>query len=132
MSFSNKLLKSLTNILPSPFSIAIILTSISFIAAFFLTPVGKISETPVFDILGFWETGFWDLLKFGMQMMLMLVLGHTLALTKPVDKLVRIFSQSGTNTANAAFTVTFFTIIVSLFNWGLGLIFGAVFARKKG
>ncbi len=132
MSFSNKLLKSLTNILPSPFSIAIILTSISFIAAFFLTPVGKISETPVFDILGFWETGFWDLLKFGMQMMLMLVLGHTLALTKPVDKLVRIFSQSGTNTANAAFTVTFFTIIVSLFNWGLGLIFGAVLARKTG
>ncbi len=132
MSFSNKFLKSLTNILPSPFSIAIILTSISFIAAYFLTPVGKISETPVFDILGFWETGFWDLLKFGMQMMLMLVLGHTLALTKPVDKLVRIFSQSGTNTANAAFTVTFFTILVSLFNWGLGLIFGAVLARKTG
>ena len=35
-------------------------------------------------------------------------------------------------TAQAAATVTFFTILVSLFNWGLGLIFGAIFARKTG
>ncbi len=132
MRFSRKVLKILTNILPSPFSIAVILTLISFIAAFFLTPLKSVSKTPVFDLLNFWETGFWDLLKFGMQMILMLVLGHTLALTKPIDKLIRIFSQSGTNTANAALTITFFTIIVSLFNWGLGLIFGAVLARKTG
>ncbi len=132
MSFSKKVLKFLTEILPSPFSLAVILTLISFIAAFFLTPVRTTSDKPILDLLSFWESGFWDLLKFGMQMMLMLVLGHTLALTKPINKLVRIFSQSGTNTANAAFVITFFTIIVSLFNWGLGLIFGAVLARKTG
>ncbi len=132
MSFSKKTLRFLTKILPSPFSIAIILTLISFIAAYFMTPIRNASETPVFKLLDFWESGFWDLLKFGMQMMLMLVLGHTLALTKPIDRLIRIFSQSGTNTAAAAFTVTFFTVLVSFFNWGLGLIFGAVLARKTG
>jgi len=36
----------------------------------------------------------------------------------------------GKNTPNAAFLVCFFTIAVALFNWGLGLIFGAIFARK--
>ena len=132
MSFSKKTLTFLTKTLPSPFSIAVILTLISFIAAFFLTPIRNTSDTPVFKLLDFWESGFWDLLKFGMQMMLMLVLGHTLALTKPIDRLIRIFSQSGTNTAKAAFTVTFFTVLVSFFNWGLGLIFGAVLARKTG
>ncbi len=130
MAFSQRLYKFLVNILPSPFSIAVILTVISFIAAYFFTPLKTTSATPVVDLLNFWESGFWDLLKFGMQMMLMLVLGHTLAITKPADKLIRLFSQFGKNTAQAAFTVTFFTIIVSFFNWGLGLIFGAILARK--
>ena len=35
-------------------------------------------------------------------------------------------------TANAAAIVTLFTLMVSFFNWGLGLIFGAIFARKVG
>jgi short-chain fatty acids transporter len=35
-----------------------------------------------------------------------------------------------TNTANAAFLVCLLTLLVSYFNWGLGLIFGAIFARK--
>ena len=35
-------------------------------------------------------------------------------------------------TANAATIVTLFTLMVSFFNWGLGLIFGAIFARKVG
>jgi len=67
-----------------------------------------------------------------MQMMLMLVLGHTLALTKPVHNLITKATLYCTNTSKAAATVTLLTIIVSLFNWGLGLIFGAIFARKVG
>ena len=65
-------------------------------------------------------------------MMLMLVLGHVLALSKPVNKLISIAVKYCNNTANAAALVTLLTIIVSLFNWGLGLIFGAIFARKVG
>jgi len=132
MSKSDKFLKLLSKSLPSPFGIAIILTIITVISAYFLTEPVSGSDNRILEILGFWEKGFWELLKFAMQMMLMLVLGHTLALTKPVDKFVKIISQSGRNTQNAAIVVTFFTIIVSLFNWGLGLIFGAVLARKTG
>ena len=132
MKPSDKLFKILTKSLPSPFGIAVILTVITFLSAYYLTDAESNEEYRVFEILEFWEQGFWELLKFGMQMMLMLVLGHTLALTKPVDKFVRIISQSGRNTHSAAIVVTFITIIVSLFNWGLGLILGAVLARKTG
>ena len=66
-----------------------------------------------------------------MQMMLMLVLGHVLALTKPVDRAIQFFTTRYCNsTASAALMVTLLTVTVALFNWGLGLIFGAIFARK--
>jgi short-chain fatty acids transporter len=84
------------------------------------------------QLLTFWEKGLWTsgLMVFALQMMLMLVLGHVLALTKPVNRLIMAMVQYCNTTANAAFLVTFLTLAVSLFNWGLGLIFGAIFARK--
>ena len=65
-----------------------------------------------------------------MQMMLMLVLGHVLALSKPIDRLISFMVGRIRSNAEAAFWVCFLTILVALFNWGLGLIFGAIFARK--
>ena len=96
------------------------------------------SEATGFDrgieILKFWEKGLWNppLMVFAMQMMLMLVLGHTLALTNPVDRFIGQATRFCNSTASAAGIVTFLTLIVALFNWGLGLIFGAILARKVG
>lgn len=79
-----------------------------------------------------WEKEMWNnnLLGFLVQMMLMLILGHVLALSKPIDRLISKFTSMCTNNATAAFLVTICTVAVALFNWGLGLIFGAIFARK--
>lgn len=86
------------------------------------------------QLLNHWYEGMWGqgYLAFAFQMMLMLLLGHVLALSKPVDKFLNKITPICKSTAEAAMYVTFFTVIVSLFNWGLGLIFGAVFARKVG
>ena len=86
------------------------------------------------QLLDHWYEGLWStgLMKFGFQMMLMLLLGHVLALSKPIDKLLNKITPICKSTAQAALYVTLFTVLVSLFNWGLGLIFGAVFARKVG
>ena len=65
-------------------------------------------------------------------MMLMLVLGHTLALSSFFDTLISWLVKPITTTAQAAAIVTFATIIVAFLNWGLGLIFGAILARKLG
>ena len=116
-----------------PFTIAVLLTFLTFILALFLTsPSNGNSGFYIINVLEYWESGLWDgkYLIFALQMMLMLVLGHSLALTKPVNFLMKSTLTFCKNTANAAAIVTFLTVVLSLFNWALGLIFGAIFARK--
>lgn len=133
MSFTDRYTKAFKNLLPAPFTIAAVLTIVTFIIAFFTTqPTTKSSSAYTIQLLKYWEEGIWNsgLLVFAMQMMLMLVLGHVLALTKPVNSLINLAVKKCNNTAKAAALVTLLTVLVSLFNWGLGLIFGAIFARK--
>jgi len=108
------------------------LTVISFIFALLFTKPEISVPNYFIDVLGFWENGFWELLAFTTQMILMLVLGHTLALTKSINKLINTVVKYCNTTPKAALLVTLLTVLVSLFNWGLGLIFGAILARKVG
>lgn len=80
-----------------------------------------------------WEEGVWNgpLMIFALQAMIMLVLGHILTLSKPVSRLInKVTSRYCTTTASSAFTVTLLTVMAGWLNWGVGLIFGAIFARK--
>ena len=133
MSFSNKFANLFKALLPAPFTIAVLLTGLTFLLAWALTQPQQESWHFI-ELLEYWEKGLWDtpLLVFALQMMLMLVLGHVLALTKPINKLIEKASVYCNTTANAAAIVTLLTLMVSFFNWGLGLIFGAIFARKVG
>lgn len=137
MSFSEKFAKYFQLLLPSPFAIAVILTFLTFLIALF----GTIPATSGYfdyslELMGFWENGLWDSgpggLYFAFQMMFLLVMGHVLALSKPVTFLINQLTNYCKDTASSVFVVTFSTIVVSLFNWGLGLIFGAILARKIG
>ncbi|MCF8463553.1 MAG: TIGR00366 family protein [Flavobacteriales bacterium] len=134
MSFSSAIEKTFKTLLPAPFTIAVLLTIFTMILAFTLTSSQSTGIERVIEVFGFWESGFGNapLLVFAIQMMLMLVLGHTLALTTPVDTFISFATRFCNNTANAAAIVTFLTVLVALFNWGLGLIFGAILARKVG
>lgn len=134
MSFSSTIEKTFKTLLPAPFTIAVVLTILTMLLAFGFTSSEATGIGRVVEVLGFWEKGLWNapLLVFAMQMMLMLVLGHALALTKPVNTVIGYATRFCNNTANAAAIVTFLTVIVALFNWGLGLIFGAILARKVG
>ena len=52
------------------------------------------------------------LMVFAMQMMLMLVLGHVLALSQPINKGIQYMTAYCNNTANAAFWVCLLTLLV--------------------
>lgn len=112
--------------LPSPFSIAAILTLLAFVLAILFT-----AGSPV-EILGHWHQGFWELLAFSMQMVLILVLGHTLALTPLARQAIRFLTRYTTNSAQAAALVGFSALLMGFLNWGLCLIFGAILAREVG
>ena len=132
-----KITKAIENIfqkyLPSPFTIAILLTLVTILLAVLFT---RPSETGFFsytvDVLKFWENGIWStkLLEFAYQMMLILVLGHVLVLSKPISKAILKVTEFCKDTATSAAIVASTTMLVAFFNWGLGLIFGALLARK--
>jgi len=133
MSFANRFVRAAKHLLPSPFSIAVLLTFVSVLLALLLTtPAADNTNLHIVQIAQFWEMGFWELLKFTMQMMLILVLGHVVALSNTVTRLINQLSRFCTSTAKAAFLVSSLTMFVAFINWGLGLIFGAIFARKVG
>tara|TARA_B100001250_G_scaffold322522_1_gene285762 strand:+ start:1137 stop:2489 length:1353 start_codon:yes stop_codon:yes gene_type:complete len=125
---ANKIENIIKRVLPSPFSIAILLTILIAIISLLYTDYNLI------DIVFFWEKGIWNppLMNFAMQMMLMLVLGYVIALSKVSKQLIEKIAFLCKNTSNAAFFVSISTIIMSLFNWGLGLVFGAILARQVG
>jgi len=121
--------------LPSPFTIAVLLTLVTIaLATVFTKPETQNSVQYFTNVLSYWEDGIWNssLLVFAYQMMLILVLGHVLVLSKPVNSIILTITKAVTNTTNAVILVSVTTLLVAFFNWGLGLIFGAILARKVG
>ena len=113
---------------PSPLAIALGLTAVTAVAALFL---GSDVET----VATAWRDGLWNrpLLVFAFQAAFMLVLGHALALTPAVDRIIgKAVNVAGTTNARAAATVAIVACLAGWVNWGLGLIVGAVLARKVG
>ena len=133
MGATNFIEKVFRRYLPSPFTIAIVLTFVTILLAWIFAPI-KGDNNRLFEILSHWESGIWNnnLLVFAYQMMLILVLGHVLVLSKPMERLIMRITQFVSNTSNAAVLVALPTMLVAFFNWGLGLIFGAILARKVG
>lgn len=133
MNFIERYTQWFSKFLPSPFTIAVLLSIFTFfIALFFSKPEHLNYLEYSTTILSYWEKGLWQdsLLVFAIQMMLILVLGHSLALTPFFSGLITRNVKHCNTTAKSAFLVSFFTILVAYFNWGLGLVFGAIFARK--
>lgn len=131
-TFSDSFTNFFKKVFPSPFTIAVLLTLLTMLLALlFGRESGEMNPT-LFGVLEYWGNGMFSssLLEFTVQMMLMLVLGHVLALSGPVSYLINSITKHCTSTTRAAYIVTLITISVSLINWGLGLIFGAILARK--
>ncbi|MFW5919050.1 MAG: short-chain fatty acid transporter [Halanaeroarchaeum sp.] len=112
--------------MPSPFLFAIILTYIAAIAAFLSEGSGPT------ELAVSWFDGFWALLEFGMQMVLILVTAYVVAynpwVKKAIDRLIQI-PNSG---RQAILLVGVISMVTGWISWGLGLIVGAIFAREMG
>ena len=130
-AFAEKFEHAFKAILPSPFTIAILLSLFTFLLAW---GFGNFTESHARlpTLLQYWYDGIWSapLLVFLVQMMLILVLGHALALAPPIANAMGAILSKTDTAAKATFIVTLSTMLVAFFNWGLGLIFGAIIARK--
>jgi short-chain fatty acids transporter len=124
MTWSDRYINFIRKALPSPFGIAIVLTAVVILWA------GTVTNYSFREQVGFWNTGLWELLAFAMQMMLMLVLGHALALSKLASNALTYLLNYCNTSSSAVLTITLVSLLTGYFNWGLGLIIGAILAKK--
>ena len=112
--------------MPSPFLFAIVLTYIAAGAAF-------VSEgSGVTEIALAWYGGFWSLLEFAMQMVIILVTANVVACHPRVKRVILGLVRIPKNGQQAVVLVGVGSMLTGWISWGLGLIFGAILAREMG
>ena len=123
-SLANASTTVMQKFLPDAYIFAVILTIIVFIASLIATKQNFIS------IVGHWGKGVWSLLAFSMQMVLVLVTGHVLALSPPFKKLLDHLSNIPKTPAQGIALVSIISYTACILNWGFGLIIGAIYAKE--
>lgn len=109
--------------LPDPFIFVILLSIITLLGASLFTPSTSI------EVINAWGSGFWNLLSFAMQMLLVLITGYMLASTPPINKLLEKLATLASTAPKAIILVTLISLLASWLNWGFGLVVGALFAK---
>lgn len=110
--------------LPDPFVFVLLLTLIAAAAAILFE-----GRSPV-QVMQYWGNGFWGLLAFSMQMLLVLVTGFILASSPPVKKFLALLAGTAKSPGGAIVLVTLVSLVASWVNWGFGLVVGALFAKE--
>jgi short-chain fatty acids transporter len=110
--------------LPDPFVFVILLTALTVILG-----VGLQHKSPL-QMMDFWGKGFWSLLAFTAQIVIMLATGYVLAKSPLVDRGIDQLAKLVKTPRGAIIAATLVGGIGSYMNWAFGLIVGAVVARK--
>jgi len=108
--------------IPDAFVFALVATVLTFAA-------GLTIARPL-ELVDAWGKGFWELLKFTMQMVLILVTGYVVATARPVYRLIVRLSAVPRSPRGAVTMVAVFAMVTSWLNWGFSLIFSALLARE--
>ncbi|MDR2668416.1 MAG: short-chain fatty acid transporter [Desulfovibrio sp.] len=110
--------------LPDAYLFAVILTFAAFLVAWGLT------DKSFIEVINSWGNGLWGILAFAMQMILIVVTGHTMASSRPVKRLLSALASIPKDNTGAAMLTIFVAGIASFINWGFGLIVAALLARE--
>ena len=110
--------------IPSSLMFTIVLTFIVAVLCLVLTPAGPL------EVLDGWGEGLAGLLAFMTQMALVLLLGHVLANTGPVRRLLSWLAGIPRTALQSYLFVFTVAAGASLITWGLGLVVGALMAKE--
>ena len=120
---SKPFVKLVERYLPDPYIFVLLLTLITLVFAVVIQ-----GQSPLTTVQQ-WGDGFWGLLTFSMQMLLVLVTGFMLACTPLVKALLERLASLAKSPGSAIVLVTLVSLIASWINWGFGLVVGALFAK---
>jgi short-chain fatty acids transporter len=124
--------------IPDPFVIAVLLFVVTCGIAFAFGDFGMAaSRSPsrklarILDCMR-GSDGLWKFLAFSMQMCLVLVSGYALAAAPIIRRGLDALASLPRSTASGAALVALIASACAIFNWGLGLVAGAILAREVG
>ncbi|MHA6344145.1 short-chain fatty acid transporter [Roseivivax sp. CAU 1761] len=121
---SRPLVRIMDRYLPDPFVFVLVLTLIAALAAMLVEGTGPLA------VVGMWGDGFWSLLQFSMQMLLVLVTGYMMASTPLVRRGLAALADTAKSAGGAILLVSVVSLLASWINWGFGLVVGALFAKE--
>ncbi|MBP5978626.1 MAG: short-chain fatty acid transporter [Halomonas sp.] len=121
---SKPAVKLVERYLPDPYIFVLLLTIVAAVAA-----IAVERQTPL-AVMRMWGDGFWGLLTFSMQMLLVLVTGFMLASSPPVKRILQKLAGTAKSAGGAIILVTLVSLAASWINWGFGLVVGALFAKE--
>ena len=122
--FTNGCVAIVNKYLPDPFLFAVILTFIVLILGIIFTGQGPLA------MVLHWSGGFWNLLAFSMQMVLILVTGSAMAQAPVFKKILKSIAIAAKTPGRAIIITTFVATAASFLNWGFGLVIGALLAKE--
>jgi short-chain fatty acids transporter len=108
---------------PDAFVFALAIVAIVFIAGM------AVGESPIQLATEFGQ-GFWVLIPFTMQMVLIIVGGFVVASSRPCSRLIAALADIPASPRSAVAFVAFFAMASSLFSWGFSLIFTGLLVRE--
>ena len=120
---SQPLVRLVDRYLPDPYIFVLILTLVAAVAAMAVE-----GQSPV-AVMDMWGKGFWNLLTFSMQMLLVPITGFMLASTPLVKGILDKLAALARTPGQAILLVTYVALVASWINWGFGLVVGALFAK---
>ena len=125
--------------MPDPFALVLLLTLVA-LGLGLLTMDGVPGDAGA-TLLGkgsalvkAWTEGFGnpEILKFGLQIILIVVTGEAIAASPPARRLLARLTRIPTTATQALLLVTVFALVTGWIHWGFGLVSSALLAREVG
>lgn len=124
-----RVVTALERYLPDALIFALVATVVVFGVAVGLAPTGEPRLLLCGKLVDGWGAGFFSLLPFTLQMVMIIICGHVVASAPPVKRLLYRLAAVPSTAAAAVAWVTLLALVTSWFNWGFSLIFCAMLAR---
>lgn len=125
--------------MPDPFVLVLLLTLVAL--ALGLATMGPVPGESGATLLGkssalvkAWTDGFGnpEILKFGLQIILIVVTGEAIAASPPARRLLARLTAVPRTATQALLLVTVFALVTGWIHWGFGLVSSALLAREVG
>ena len=122
---SSSIVYLMERLLPDPYVFALLLTFVTTILAFTLTPSRSAGAIGIA-----WYNGVFNILTFGFQMVLVLVTGYALASSPAVHRALERLASIPKTPRNAVSLTIVVGMVASWLNWGFGLVIAGLLARE--